>query len=267
MRILLALLIPIATLGPVAAQQPSMKTDFAHDVVPILKAQCAKCHTNGTYKGGLSLDTREDIAQGEGRRAGQDGRERAHRAGHEQGPRDADAAEGRAADGEGGRGAGEVDRRRACRGSRASRFKPTTYVAPLKPRRPTLPAAQPGREHPIDRIVDAYFAANKVPAPQPLDDAAFARRVYLDLIGLLPRRAELEAFLADTDADKRATARPQAARREPRLRRPLADLLERPAPQRLRGHRLHRRRPQADHRAGSTSRCWRTSPTTSSSAS
>ena len=32
------------------------------------------------------------------------------------------------------------------------------------------------------------------------------------------------------------------------LRRSLADLLERPAAQRLRGHRLHRRRPQADHR-------------------
>src|SRR5262245_11885759 len=37
--------------------------DFAHDVVPILKARCAKCHTNGTYKGSISFDTRVDIVK------------------------------------------------------------------------------------------------------------------------------------------------------------------------------------------------------------
>src|ERR1043166_577998 len=48
--------------APVAfAQPPEKKVDFAHDVVPILKARCAKCHTNGTYKGSLSLDTRESL--------------------------------------------------------------------------------------------------------------------------------------------------------------------------------------------------------------
>jgi hypothetical protein len=83
-------------------------------------------------------------------------------------------------------------------------FKPATYVAPLKPRKVALPAAKPGREHPIDRILDAYFAANKVPTPEPLDDAAFARRVYFDLIGLPPAAGELESFLADTDKAKRA---------------------------------------------------------------
>ena len=31
-------------------------------------------------------------------------------------------------------------------------FKPSTYVAPLKPRKVTLPPAQPGREHPIDEL-------------------------------------------------------------------------------------------------------------------
>ena len=41
--------------------QPTAKPDFAHDVVPLLKAKCAQCHTNGTYKGGISFDTREDL--------------------------------------------------------------------------------------------------------------------------------------------------------------------------------------------------------------
>lgn len=52
---LLLLVIPATAF----AQPKGEKIDFAHDVVPILKAKCAGCHTNGTYKGGLSLDTRE----------------------------------------------------------------------------------------------------------------------------------------------------------------------------------------------------------------
>src|SRR4051794_38775454 len=42
------------------------KIDFAHDIVPILKARCAECHTNGKYKGGLSLDTREALLKAKG---------------------------------------------------------------------------------------------------------------------------------------------------------------------------------------------------------
>jgi len=36
-----------------------------------------------------------------------------------------------------------------------------------------------------------------------VDDRIFARRVWLDAIGLLPPPAELEAFVADKAADKR----------------------------------------------------------------
>src|SRR5437773_269368 len=45
---------------PVLGQQPK-PIDFAHDIVPLIKARCAECHTNGTYKGSLSLDTRATI--------------------------------------------------------------------------------------------------------------------------------------------------------------------------------------------------------------
>ena len=128
-------------------------------------------------------------------------------------------------------------------------FKGADYVAPLQAA-PADPAAGPRRAAtiPIDRIVDAYFAQHKVSPPAPLDDAAFMRRVYLDVIGLLPAPEEVDAFLKDTAADKRARLDPPTAGRQARLRRALADLLERPAAQRLRRHRLHRRRPQADHR-------------------
>ncbi|MFO0825331.1 MAG: PSD1 and planctomycete cytochrome C domain-containing protein [Gemmataceae bacterium] len=194
------------TSAPVTAQQPPQKddkTDFAHAVVPILKAKCAKCHTNGTYKGALSFDTREELLKSKA------------------------AVPGKSGDSELIKRVTSQDKelRMPPQGDPLTEkeigvlkkwvddgltwepgftFKPATYVAPLKPRKVALPAARPGREHPIDRIVDAYFTANKVTAPQPLDDAAFARRVFLDLIGLPPATSELEAFLADKEPDKRA---------------------------------------------------------------
>ena len=69
------------------------------------------------------------------------------------------------------------------------------------------PRAAPGRnglDHPIDRIVDAYFASRGVSPPPPLGDAAFARRAFLDVIGLLPPPRELDAFEKDDSPDKRA---------------------------------------------------------------
>ena len=40
------------------------EVDFAHDVAPILKQHCSKCHTGEKREGGLSLDTRETLLAG-----------------------------------------------------------------------------------------------------------------------------------------------------------------------------------------------------------
>jgi hypothetical protein len=80
-------------------------------------------------------------------------------------------------------------------------FKAGAYAAPLKPRRPKLPD---GDDHPIDRLVNAYWTRQRVQPPAELDDVAFVRRLYLDVIGLLPAPEELDAFLKDTAADKRS---------------------------------------------------------------
>src|SRR3954462_4766726 len=56
----LCLLAAGGLLPPARAAAPR-EVDFAHEIVPLLKARCARCHTNGKYKGSLSLDTREDI--------------------------------------------------------------------------------------------------------------------------------------------------------------------------------------------------------------
>ena len=38
-----------------------------------MRARCAECHTDGTYKGSFSLDTRETMLEAEGGRAGKSG--------------------------------------------------------------------------------------------------------------------------------------------------------------------------------------------------
>lgn len=83
-------------------------------------------------------------------------------------------------------------------------FKKAAYEPPLRPRRPVLPPAVAGRTNAIDRILDAHLAQRKLPRPQTIDDAQFARRAHLDIIGLLPEPEALEKFLADKSADKRA---------------------------------------------------------------
>jgi len=55
----------------------------------------------------------------------------------------------------------------------------------------------------IDSHIDAKWKANKVKPTLPADDAEFLRRVYLDLIGRIPRVSEIHAFVDDKDAHKR----------------------------------------------------------------
>jgi hypothetical protein len=55
----------------------------------------------------------------------------------------------------------------------------------------------------IDRQVTEGWAREKVQPAALCDDAEFVRRVYLDLIGRIPTRDEVVAFLGDTASDKR----------------------------------------------------------------
>jgi hypothetical protein len=71
--------------------------------------------------------------------------------------------------------------------------------------RPPLPIAMPGfgLSNPIDLLLQAHFKSVGVDFGRTVPDAVFARRVYLDLIGLLPSPAELDRFSADSQPDKR----------------------------------------------------------------
>ncbi len=189
------------TTAPSAAE-----IDFAHDIAPVLREHCGKCHTGDAKKGGLSFNTRESLlAGGESGKAISVGKST-----------DSDFIKRLTTE--------DTDLRMPPEGPRVPAekvallkrwvdsglnweegftFGKRAYEPPLKPRRPELPAATDNRTNPIDRVIDTYLTTHKIAPPKTIDDATFARRVYLDLIGLLPTSDELETFLKDTGTDKR----------------------------------------------------------------
>ncbi len=194
-------LVILGTATPVATSQ-TKPIDFSHDIVPVLKARCAECHTNGTYKSSFSMDTREAILKKKaavpGKSADSELFKRITSTDKEvrMPPKDPPLTRK------------EIDLVKAwidqgLQWEEGFTFKKSVYLAPLKPRRLELPPAVNGRTHPIDRLVDSYFARNKLAFPEPADDVAFLRRVYLDVIGQLPAPAETDAFLADPSGAKR----------------------------------------------------------------
>ncbi len=72
---------------------------------------------------------------------------------------------------------------------------------PIK--RPEVPATQKASwiRNPIDAFVLARLEAEGIKPSPPADKAMLMRRVYLDLIGLLPTPEEVDAFMADESDD------------------------------------------------------------------
>jgi hypothetical protein len=180
--------------------------DFSHQIVPILRQHCVECHGGTQAKGGFSINTRRSFLDDELAVPG-------------------NAAESyfldlvTSDDADSQMPPKEKPRvpekhltllrdwvNAGMPWQEGFTFAPQTYEPPLKPRRPDLPPAVDDRTNPVDRIIDAYLAERLGPTgerPEPLGDAAFLRRVHLDLVGLLPEPETLDQFLADPDPDKR----------------------------------------------------------------
>ncbi len=77
-------------------------------------------------------------------------------------------------------------------------------VAKMEPRNPPLPAASGNLKNPVDLWVNEYFKKNKLKWPALVDDKTYLKRIYLDIIGLLPAPEDLNDFFKDTRPDKRA---------------------------------------------------------------
>ncbi|MBX6313608.1 MAG: PSD1 domain-containing protein [Isosphaeraceae bacterium] len=199
-RTISLMLLIVATLS--ARGQAEERVDFAHDVLPLLKQRCAACHTNGKYKGGLSMDTRETLLKAEVVVPGKSEESPLIDRVMDPDPEQRMPPKGPPLTAE------QIATLRnwidqGLPWQDGFSFAKAGSGLPLQPRRPELPPARGSQTNPVDRLVDAYFAEKRITPPEPLDDASFFRRVSLDLVGLLPTPEQLEAFLADPAPDKR----------------------------------------------------------------
>ncbi|MEW4452436.1 DUF1549 domain-containing protein [Bremerella sp. JC817] len=199
----LAIVLAIALGSALQAEE----IDFAHQIVPLLKQQCGKCHSGNQKEGGFSLNTRETVlAGGESGVAVVSGKT-------DQGELLArvitdDEFTRMPPEGDGLNEEQITLLKKWIAGGVAWEpgftFGEPIYEPPLKPRRPELPPAVAGRTNPIDRILDAQLATEGQAPIATLNDEAFLRRAYLDLIGLLPTPEQRSQFLSDANPDKRA---------------------------------------------------------------
>ncbi|MBL8816146.1 MAG: DUF1549 domain-containing protein [Planctomyces sp.] len=179
------------------------ETDFAHDVVPVLKKHCVGCHGGREAKGSFSMNNRELVVSSGHIVPGKPDEshllELVRSADLEQRmpPKDKPPL---------------TDEEKSLLEKwildgmpwdDGFSFAPPTYEPPLHPRRPDLPPVVNGRENPVDRLLDAWLLQHGRTIPPRVDDRTFLRRVTLDLTGLLPTPSEIESFLASRSETKR----------------------------------------------------------------
>jgi mono/diheme cytochrome c family protein len=196
-----------AQAGPQTAGSPPATIDYPQQVHTIFAAKCLSCHSAERRSGGLSLAAYADVLDGGRsgaaiRPANSAGSLLVHRITGEVAP---PMPFGRAA-----LSAGEIATIRAWidEGARETITSPAAnpkWEAPLALERPAVPpVVWRDWTTPVDRFVAVYLSEHWSAEPELLGDAAFARRAYLDIWGLLPPPEELQAFIADRTGSKRS---------------------------------------------------------------
>src|SRR5438094_4483209 len=202
----IAALLSAAQAGAPGRNPAAELIDYQRHVHPILAERCLECHSREKRKGGLSLATYDEALEGgrsgavirPGRSAGSLLIQRVTGEIKPQMPlekhplSEEEVAQVRL----------WIDQ--GARATPSSAPAPPPWEAPIALERPAMPAAVWTRwSQPLDRFVASYLAARQIGEPQPVADAVFARRVYLDVWGLLPTPEELGAFVQDRSPSKR----------------------------------------------------------------
>jgi mono/diheme cytochrome c family protein len=190
----------IKTLPPAADH----KINFAKEIKPIIEESCIRCHGRGRVKGGLSIDSRDTLLKG-----GDSGA--AVVAGHGDksyllalvsglDPDEVMPKKGKKLTPE------QVGVVRAWI-DQGMPWDPAITFAPVAPLNldPRLPKIPEGRNepNPVDRFMDVYFQQRHIKPAHAVEDRIYARRVYLDTIGLLPAPAEMNQFVKNRSPEKR----------------------------------------------------------------
>ncbi len=146
----------LACLAVTVCKNATAQVDFAHDVFPIFKSQCSKCHGGDEIEGGFSLNSRETLLKGaESGPAVVIGKFRTSLLYEVLTTNDPDKRmppEGEPLT--------ETQIKKIAKWiDEGAVWEPgltlakDTYEPRLLPRRPDLPRATPGFEHPIDRLL------------------------------------------------------------------------------------------------------------------
>lgn len=206
--LLAALSAPGAITPEQAAQLPpaaSHQINFTSEIKPILEASCIKCHGRGRARGEFRIDSRETLLKG--------------------GATGPAVVPGKSAESlliELVMGF-DPDNQMPKKGSKLTRDQigvlrawidqglvwdsTVTFAraepANLKSRRPNMPAGGDPKTNPVDLFLQPYYEAHKIQQAKLVDDRTFARRAWLDLVGLLPPQKDLEQFISSKERDKR----------------------------------------------------------------
>jgi hypothetical protein len=198
-------LVAALLLWPALARGAENRLDFARDVQPILRARCTRCHGAEQQRSQLRLDSRTGALRG-----GMSGA--VVLPGDSRGSALFQRITGVLQPSMPFEGpplpAEEIARIQAwidagapgAKGAEPPDKRHWAYRKPVRPEPPSV-ANVAWIRNPIDRFVLARLEREGLaPAPE-ADRETLIRRVSLDLVGLPPTLAEVDAFLADTDPD------------------------------------------------------------------
>ena len=174
----------------------SAAVDFQKDIQPLLKNKCSRCHSGHEAKGGFSINTRTTLL--DGAQPGDSTASLLYQLIISKDPDERMPSEGDPLS------AKEIALIKTWIDEGIAWPKGYNFAewrrAPLVPRTVPLPT---GKGNPIDRLLAGYLKELQVPTEKLVDDRTYARRVWLDLVGLLPPVDELKTFVADPAPNKR----------------------------------------------------------------
>lgn len=179
------------------ARSQQKPPDFQNDVLPIFRAHCSKCHTGDSPDGGLSLETSAAILKG-----GDSGKSAI--AGNSSTSILLDRIEGKGGKPRMPMGFAPLSQAQiktvkdwidAGCPEGAIRKQHWAYVPPIKPPVPVIKSQWIRNE--IDGFVYETLAKNQLKASTEADRTTLIRRLTIDLVGLPPTPAEVDAFNAD----------------------------------------------------------------------
>ena len=191
-RFILFLSLAVASVGRPAHGVDAASALWSAKVQPLFDVNCVKCHGPLEQKSGLELDTPEAVLKG-----GENGAVVVPGK-----PEESDLYQNLAAKADPHMPPKKqlTDQERQAVSEWIAAVK---AAAPEAARKPRAARNFPSATEAIDTLIAEGWEARGMKPAAPVDDRTWARRIYLDLAGRIPTKAESDGFLAESGAAKR----------------------------------------------------------------